>query len=121
MSDKVIFSEREDGGFSQQFFEYFLKRFETINLAGLLETELSENPFPMEKGLDVPSSRKSQGGCVWFSVADFEAEYQKLRDRRVKFLIEPVKIKNGFAVEFEDRFGNRWGITDYLHSRNEED
>jgi hypothetical protein len=30
------------------------------------------------------------------------------------FLSEPFKIKTGMAVEFEDPFGNRLGITDYF-------
>ena len=31
----------------------------------------------------------------------------------IKFLTEPFPIRTGNAVEFEDPFGNRFGITDY--------
>ena len=32
----------------------------------------------------------------------------------IKFLSEPFKIGTGNAVEFEDPFGNRLGVTDYI-------
>jgi predicted enzyme related to lactoylglutathione lyase len=50
---------------------------------------------------------------IWFVVDDVEVEYQKLRDKGIKFLSEPFEIMTGMAVEFEDPSGNRLGITDY--------
>ncbi|MFT4146970.1 MAG: VOC family protein [Mobilitalea sp.] len=50
---------------------------------------------------------------IWFTVEDVLQEYQKLKDRGVVFLSEPFEIRTGLAVEFEDPFGNRLGITDY--------
>lgn len=51
---------------------------------------------------------------IWFEVQNVEDEYEKLKEKGVKFLSEPFKIKTGMAVEFEDPFGNRLGITDYF-------
>ncbi|MPQ33956.1 VOC family protein [Clostridium estertheticum] len=54
---------------------------------------------------------------IWFEVEDVEAEYRRLRDNGVNFLCEPFKIMTGMAVEFEDPFGNRLGITDYTDKK----
>ena len=50
---------------------------------------------------------------IWFEVENVESEYNKLKVNGVKFLSEPFQIMTGMAVEFEDPFGNRLGITDY--------
>lgn len=50
---------------------------------------------------------------VWFEVESVEKEYEELKSRGVKFLSEPFQIMTGMAVEFEDPFKNRLGITDY--------
>lgn len=50
---------------------------------------------------------------IWFVVEDVKKEYEKLRQKGMKFLSEPFEIKTGMSVEFEDPFGNRLGITDY--------
>lgn len=50
---------------------------------------------------------------IWFVVDNVAAEYSKLKSKGVKFLTEPFPIGTGTAVEFEDAFGNRLGITDY--------
>lgn len=50
---------------------------------------------------------------IWFVVDDVKDEYNSLKERGVKFLSEPFEIMTGMAVEFEDPFGNRLGITDY--------
>lgn len=50
---------------------------------------------------------------IWFEVENVEEEYKKLLERGVGFLSEPFQIMTGKAVEFEDPFGNRLGITDY--------
>lgn len=50
---------------------------------------------------------------IWFVVDDVKDEYNSLKERGVSFLSEPFEIMTGMAVEFEDPFGNRLGITDY--------
>lgn len=50
---------------------------------------------------------------IWFVVDNVEVEYQRLKEKGVKFLSEPFEILTGMAVEFEDPSGNRLGITDY--------
>lgn len=50
---------------------------------------------------------------IWFVVDDVQQSYTALKDRGVTFLSEPFQIRTGNAVEFEDPFGNRPGITDY--------
>ncbi len=50
---------------------------------------------------------------IWFVVDDVSETYKKLKDNGIKFLSEPYRIRTGNAVEFEDPFGNRLGITDY--------
>ncbi|WMJ87122.1 VOC family protein [Anaerocolumna sp. MB42-C2] len=52
--------------------------------------------------------------AIWFEVDCVEDKYQSLKEKGVTFLGEPYKIGTGHAVEFEDIFGNRLGITDYL-------
>ena len=50
---------------------------------------------------------------IWFVVDDVLTEYKKLKNNGIIFLSEPFEIYTGLAVEFEDPFGNRLGITDY--------
>jgi predicted enzyme related to lactoylglutathione lyase len=50
---------------------------------------------------------------IWFVVDDVQVEYKKLKETGVVFLSEPFEIHTGLAVEFDDPFGNRLGITDY--------
>ena len=55
-------------------------------------------------------------GCkptIWFVVDSVKVEYEKLKDRGISFISEPFQIRTGLAVEFDDPFGNRLGITDY--------
>jgi predicted enzyme related to lactoylglutathione lyase len=51
--------------------------------------------------------------AIWFAVDNVKDEYLKLKEKGIKFLSEPYSIKTGWAVEFDDPFGNRLGITDY--------
>lgn len=51
---------------------------------------------------------------IWFEVADVSSLYKTLKEKGINFLSEPFKIGTGNAVEFEDPFGNRLGITDYI-------
>ena len=57
-------------------------------------------------------SRAVETGCT-VVVDDVQHSYSTLKDRGVTFLSEPFRIRTGNAVEFEDPFGNRLGITDY--------
>jgi predicted enzyme related to lactoylglutathione lyase len=50
---------------------------------------------------------------IWFVVDNVKEEFMKLKEKGVNFLSEPYQIKTGLAVEFDDPFGNRLGITDY--------
>jgi len=50
---------------------------------------------------------------IWFVVDNVEEEYEKLKAKGIRFFSEPFHIQTGMAVEFEDPFGNRLGITDY--------
>jgi predicted enzyme related to lactoylglutathione lyase len=50
---------------------------------------------------------------IWFVVDSVKEEFLKLKEKGIKFLSEPYQIKTGLAVEFDDPFGNRLGITDY--------
>jgi len=75
----------------------------------------SEEPAIILKDLKIFPDVKP---TVWFVVDDVETEYQKLKDRNIKFLSEPFEILTGMAVEFEDPSGNRMGITDYSKPSN---
>jgi predicted enzyme related to lactoylglutathione lyase len=54
---------------------------------------------------------------IWFVVDSVEEEYRRLKAKGIRFLSEPFPIQTGMAVEFEDPFGNRLGITDYSKRR----
>ena len=51
--------------------------------------------------------------AIWFKVSGVSKTYEKLKAQGVTFLSEPYKIPTGLAVQFEDPYGNRLGITDY--------
>ncbi len=50
---------------------------------------------------------------IWFVVDNVQEEYKRLKAKGLSFLSEPFPIQTGMAVEFEDPFGNRLGLTDY--------
>lgn len=50
---------------------------------------------------------------IWFVVDNVKEKYEELKGKGIKFLSEPFQIPTGMAVEFEDPFENRLGITDY--------
>ncbi len=56
---------------------------------------------------------KDMKPTIWFVVDNVKEEYKEMKEKGIDFLSEPYKIKTGIAVEFEDPFGNRLGITDY--------
>jgi predicted enzyme related to lactoylglutathione lyase len=55
--------------------------------------------------------------AIWFVVDSVIEEYKKLKSKGMKFLSEPFEIYTGLAVEFDDPFGNRLGITDYSKNK----
>lgn len=68
-----------------------------------------------EPAIILKDTKKFQNAkpTIWFVVEDVKQEYQKMKGKGIKFNSEPFNIKTGLAVEFEDPFGNRLGITDY--------
>jgi len=50
---------------------------------------------------------------IWFVVDSVQEEHKRLSAKGLKFLSEPFPIHTGMAVEFEDPYGNRLGLTDY--------
>ncbi len=50
---------------------------------------------------------------IWFVVDSVMETYNDLKAKGVEFLSPPFRIRTGNAVEFDDPFGNRLGITDY--------
>jgi predicted enzyme related to lactoylglutathione lyase len=50
---------------------------------------------------------------IWFVVDNVQNEYNRLTEKGLRFLSEPFPIQTGLAVEFEDPYGNRLGLTDY--------
>jgi predicted enzyme related to lactoylglutathione lyase len=54
---------------------------------------------------------------IWFVVDSVQEEYKRLCAKGLKFLSEPFEIHTGMAVEFEDPFGNRLGLTDYSKTK----
>ncbi|MGE8299306.1 MULTISPECIES: VOC family protein [Sphingobacterium] len=53
---------------------------------------------------------------IWFTVDDVKTTCEYLKEKGVVFLSEPFEIMTGLAVEFNDPFGNKLGITDYSKS-----
>jgi predicted enzyme related to lactoylglutathione lyase len=51
--------------------------------------------------------------AVWMEVDDVQKAYIELLAKGVQFRSEPFRIRTGMAVEFNDPFGNRLGLTDY--------
>lgn len=41
---------------------------------------------------------------------DFERDYQKFIDRRIKFIRSPEEFEYGKVAVFEDLYGNRWDL-----------
>lgn len=56
---------------------------------------------------------KDMKPTIWFVVWDVKEKYETMKEKGIKFLSEPFEIGTGTSVEFEDPFGNRFGITDY--------
>lgn len=55
---------------------------------------------------------------IWFEVNDVYTQYEQLKQQGVHFFSEPFDIRTGLAVEFEDPFGNRLGMTDYSRTKH---
>jgi predicted enzyme related to lactoylglutathione lyase len=56
---------------------------------------------------------------IWLVVEDVKATYAELKEKGIVFLTEPFEIYTGIAVEFEDPYGNKLGITDYSKQKQE--
>ena len=55
--------------------------------------------------------------AIWFTVADVRKAYEDLKLKGIVFLSEPFEIATGLAVEFNDPFGNKLGLTDYSRTQ----
>ena len=55
---------------------------------------------------------------IWFVVDSVVDEYKTLKSKGITFLSEPFEINTGLAVESDDPFGNRLGITDYSKKKS---
>jgi len=73
-----------------------------------------EEPAIILKDINVFPSMKP---TIWFQVENVETEYRRLTENGVNFSSKPFEIMTGMAVEFEDPFGNRLGITDYTKEK----
>lgn len=51
--------------------------------------------------------------AIWFTVDNVQEAYEILKQKGITFLSEPFEIMTGLAVEFNDPFGNKLGLTDY--------
>lgn len=74
----------------------------------------NEEPAIILKDTNIFSNIKP---TIWFEVENVYKKYEELRENGVNFLSEPFQINTGMAIEFEDPFGNRLGITDYTNKR----
>jgi predicted enzyme related to lactoylglutathione lyase len=74
----------------------------------------NEEPAIILKDVNINHNAKP---TIWFVVDDVKTEYKKMASDGIQFLSEPFQIRTGLAVEFNDPFGNRLGITDYSKSK----
>jgi predicted enzyme related to lactoylglutathione lyase len=88
-------------------------KFDFSNM-GMIAFKVGDN----EPAIILKDTSKFQGNkpTIWFVVNNVQEEYKLLKVKGVKFLSEPFQIQTGLAVEFEDPFGNRLGLTDYSKS-----
>jgi predicted enzyme related to lactoylglutathione lyase len=63
------------------------------------------------------SSMPAAKPAIWFKVDNVMEAYHALVKRGVVFLSEPFDIMTGLAVEFNDPFGNKLGLSDYSKTR----
>ena len=57
------------------------------------------------------------GGRVWLflETADFEKDYERLKDAAVKFETLPRDEPHGRVAVWRDPWGNRWDLIQYAH------
>ncbi|WP_233589274.1 VOC family protein [Gynurincola endophyticus] len=55
--------------------------------------------------------------AIWFTVNNVQEAYDALKQKGITFLSEPFEIMTGWAVEFNDPFGNKLGLTDYSKTK----
>ena len=65
-------------------------------------------------GQEEPAIILKDKSVTWFEVSDVKAQYRRMRADGIAFLSEPFHMRTGWTAEFEDPFGNRLGITNYL-------
>lgn len=63
------------------------------------------------------STRPQAQPAIWFTVENVSQAYHTLKQKGVSFLGAPFEIATGWAVEFNDPFGNRLGLTDYSKTK----
>jgi predicted enzyme related to lactoylglutathione lyase len=82
---------------------------------GMVAFKIGEN----EPAIILKDTRKFSDvkPTIWFVVDDVPEEYRRLTEKGLKFLTPPFEIHTGMAVEFEDPFGNRLGLTDYSKAK----
>lgn len=52
--------------------------------------------------------------AIWFKVDNVWQAFEELKQKGIQFLSEPFEIMTGLCVEFNDPFGNKLGLTDYI-------
>ncbi|HMK94745.1 MAG TPA: VOC family protein [Candidatus Limnocylindrales bacterium] len=97
----------------KEFYQDLLKlpvKFDFSNM-GMVAFKVGENEpaIILKDTSKFPDSKPT----IWFVVDSVREEYERLSAKGLRFLSEPFEIHTGMAVEFEDPFGNRLGITDY--------
>jgi predicted enzyme related to lactoylglutathione lyase len=61
----------------------------------------------------IVSTMQNAKPAIWFTVDNVQEAYEILKQKGITFLSEPFEIMTGLAVEFNDPFGNKLGLTDY--------
>ena len=98
-----------------QLFFYYLLTF-NYNYYKIQQYSLQYNIGNEEPAIILKDKNKFENlkPTIWFEVEDVAIFYKEMLNNGIKFLSEPFKIGTGNAVEFEDPFGNRLGVTDYI-------
>ncbi len=108
-----LFLPVNDLGRAKEFYEQVLGlrvKFDFSNIGMIAFKVGKSEPAIIVKDISkFPGTRTT----IWFTVENVEAEYVKYKELGTRFISEPFPIATGMAVEFEDPFGNRLGMTDY--------
>jgi len=112
--DSVLYTQKFSNAITEKLIEDLGNEKYNLIVEGTLRT--SEVPLKTSRLLhDKGFNTNLSIVCVKpeFSYLGTLERYQKMKENGINFLSEPFKIRTGYAVEFEDPFGNRFGITDY--------